>query len=275
MEFKKRSSSVHLQSLRTHRQQPYASLRHKGTTLQSLDEKSDSLRHHPGYEKEGLVPFAGPSRRAMSINQPSISKQMSPEMSSINYSRTGRVSKVKKGLKVHTCECGRSYTRAEHLRRHRKNHQVAPLVCDLPGCGKTFYRLDLLQRHQERHKKTKEVESQKVLGEKRGESPCRTHTTASQKKSQDVLLNNTVPADTKSMLSQAGTRHKKYGMHIGRGPCILYMKSTISKDNSNDTAAHLRQRFCALKSREVTLKPTIERKQVEQLEVRKSKLRTG
>jgi hypothetical protein len=26
---------------------------------------------------------------------------------SINYTRTGRISKAKKGLKVHNCECGR------------------------------------------------------------------------------------------------------------------------------------------------------------------------
>ncbi|KAF3036770.1 hypothetical protein E8E11_005819 [Didymella keratinophila] len=73
-------------------------------------------------------------------------------MSTVNYTKTGRVSKAKKGLKVHDCECGRSYTRAEHLRRHQRNHaEEGGLVCKFPNCGKTFFRSDLLQRHEERH----------------------------------------------------------------------------------------------------------------------------
>jgi hypothetical protein len=71
---------------------------------------------------------------------------------SVHHTRTGRISKPKKGLKVHSCECGRSYTRAEHLQRHQKNHAMEnALVCDYPDCGKLFYRPDLLLRHQERH----------------------------------------------------------------------------------------------------------------------------
>ncbi|KAJ8116425.1 hypothetical protein OPT61_g2158 [Boeremia exigua] len=73
-------------------------------------------------------------------------------MSSVNYTKTGRVSKAKKGLKVHDCECGRSYTRAEHLRRHQRNHaQEGAMICKYPDCDKTFFRADLLQRHEERH----------------------------------------------------------------------------------------------------------------------------
>ncbi|KAH6621959.1 hypothetical protein C7974DRAFT_338811 [Boeremia exigua] len=74
------------------------------------------------------------------------------DMSSISLTKTGRVSKAKKGLKVHDCECGRSYTRAEHLRRHQRNHaQERALVCKYANCGKAFFRSDLLQRHEERH----------------------------------------------------------------------------------------------------------------------------
>ncbi|CAI6341102.1 unnamed protein product [Periconia digitata] len=69
----------------------------------------------------------------------------------IHYTKTGRISKAKKGLKVHTCsECGKSFTRAEHLRRHQKNHGPDQVTCDL--CGKVFFRVDLLMRHIERHK---------------------------------------------------------------------------------------------------------------------------
>jgi hypothetical protein len=70
------------------------------------------------------------------------------------YTRTGRISKAKKGTKVHACDdCGKSYTRAEHLRRHRIIHNTSwTHMCDFPDCGKTFYTPDLLERHRERHK---------------------------------------------------------------------------------------------------------------------------
>ncbi|UPX20079.1 uncharacterized protein EKO05_0010324 [Ascochyta rabiei] len=81
-----------------------------------------------------------------------ISPHITSVMSTVNYTKTGRVSKAKKGVKVHDCECGRSYTRAEHLRRHQRNHaQEGAMFCKHPDCGKTFYRTDLLQRHEERH----------------------------------------------------------------------------------------------------------------------------
>ncbi|RMD42376.1 hypothetical protein DV735_g2751, partial [Chaetothyriales sp. CBS 134920] len=68
---------------------------------------------------------------------------------------TGRVSKAKKGKRVHACSfdgCGKVFTRAEHRRRHELNHNPEALFpCKQPGCRKAFHRLDLLQRHQERH----------------------------------------------------------------------------------------------------------------------------
>ena len=67
---------------------------------------------------------------------------------------TGRVSKAKKGKRVHSCEfpgCGKVFTRAEHRRRHQLNHNPEhSFPCKRPGCGKAFHRLDLLQRHEER-----------------------------------------------------------------------------------------------------------------------------
>lgn len=72
-------------------------------------------------------------------------------MNTVNYTRTGRVSKAKKGFKVYDCECGRSYSRAEHLQRHQRNHaQEGGTVCSFPMCGKIFFRPDLLARHEER-----------------------------------------------------------------------------------------------------------------------------
>ncbi|GME33278.1 Zinc finger C2H2-type protein [Neofusicoccum parvum] len=79
-------------------------------------------------------------------------RSASPSELPTKYTKTGRISKAKKGLKVHLCEsCGKSYTRAEHLRRHQQNHSDSTLQCDWPGCGKSFHRTDLLERHRERH----------------------------------------------------------------------------------------------------------------------------
>ncbi|RDA95794.1 hypothetical protein CP533_5153 [Ophiocordyceps camponoti-saundersi (nom. inval.)] len=67
---------------------------------------------------------------------------------------TGRVSRAKKGLAVHTCDLCRppkTFTRAEHLRRHQLSHQPPGLPCQVPGCDKVFHRKDLLERHQQRH----------------------------------------------------------------------------------------------------------------------------
>ncbi|KAJ5206165.1 Zinc finger C2H2 [Penicillium cf. griseofulvum] len=73
---------------------------------------------------------------------------------------THRISKAKKGKRVHACQypgCGKVFTRAEHRRRHELNHNPeASYRCATPGCKKAFHRVDLLARHMERH----ELESQ-------------------------------------------------------------------------------------------------------------------
>ncbi|KAI5927214.1 hypothetical protein F4810DRAFT_706592 [Camillea tinctor] len=67
---------------------------------------------------------------------------------------TGRVSRAKKGMPVHICDICRppkTFTRAEHLRRHQLSHKNPAYRCDFPGCEKTFHRQDLLARHALRH----------------------------------------------------------------------------------------------------------------------------
>ncbi|MCJ1398742.1 hypothetical protein MMC11_001943 [Xylographa trunciseda] len=67
---------------------------------------------------------------------------------------THRISKAKKGKKVHVCGhfgCGKVFTRAEHRKRHEANHLSEPLYkCNVPECQKPFHRADLLTRHMER-----------------------------------------------------------------------------------------------------------------------------
>ncbi|KPI44373.1 uncharacterized protein AB675_8642 [Cyphellophora attinorum] len=73
---------------------------------------------------------------------------------------TGRISKAKKGKRVHACSY-EAAERAEHKRRHELNHNPdAMFHCNRPGCRKAFHRLDLLQRHQERHELEHQLESQ-------------------------------------------------------------------------------------------------------------------
>ncbi|KAJ9379403.1 transcriptional regulator family: C2H2 zinc finger [Paecilomyces variotii] len=68
---------------------------------------------------------------------------------------THRISKAKKGKRVHACGfpgCNKVFTRAEHRRRHELNHNPeASFPCRYEGCRKAFHRPDLLARHMERH----------------------------------------------------------------------------------------------------------------------------
>ncbi|KAK3994636.1 hypothetical protein QBC44DRAFT_236024 [Cladorrhinum sp. PSN332] len=64
---------------------------------------------------------------------------------------TGRVSRAKKGVPVHVCDVckpHKTFTRAEHLRRHQLSHGTPQFPC--PGCDKVFHRQDLLTRHQQK-----------------------------------------------------------------------------------------------------------------------------
>lgn len=70
---------------------------------------------------------------------------------SAHLTKTGRVSKAAKGMPVHHCDCGKTYTRAEHLRRHQQTHKPGAFSCDIDGCERAFSREDLLIRHKAKH----------------------------------------------------------------------------------------------------------------------------
>ncbi|KAJ5697699.1 hypothetical protein N7488_011383 [Penicillium malachiteum] len=66
-----------------------------------------------------------------------------------------KVSKAKKGKRVHACEfpgCVKVFTRAEHRRRHELSHRSKKTyVCSYEGCAKAFHRSDYLTQHMARH----------------------------------------------------------------------------------------------------------------------------
>ncbi|KAL9617787.1 MAG: hypothetical protein Q9160_007441 [Pyrenula sp. 1 TL-2023] len=114
----------------------------------------------------------------------------SPLEGPITYTpTTHRVSKAKKGKRVHACPypgCGKIFTRAEHRRRHELNHSTQPsFPCNRPGCRKAFHRPDLLARHVERH----ELESQ---SEESGMSPSRRRHTSQSSDLPPTMASSTI-----------------------------------------------------------------------------------
>lgn len=92
-------------------------------------------------------------RRASTSSRDTMRRSSSPHdaIHGAHLTKTGRISKAAKGQPVHHCECGKTYTRAEHLRRHKQNHKPGEFPCDVSGCERAFYREDLLVRHKSRH----------------------------------------------------------------------------------------------------------------------------
>ncbi|KAM7199355.1 putative transcription factor TDA9 [Naviculisporaceae sp. PSN 640] len=94
--------------------------------------------------------------RPMAHPQPNIPMRLTPI--------TGRVSRAKKGVPVHVCDIctpAKTFTRAEHLRRHQLSHQTPGYPCTYPGCDRAFHRPDLLARHQQRHEQEGDSASSK------------------------------------------------------------------------------------------------------------------
>ncbi|GAB1316241.1 hypothetical protein MFIFM68171_06451 [Madurella fahalii] len=86
--------------------------------------------------------------------------------------KTGRVSKAQKGLPVHVCTIckpPKTFTRAEHLRRHQLSHAEPRFQC--PNCERAFHRADLLTRHQQKHNASESEDDQAAKSGSVRESP--------------------------------------------------------------------------------------------------------
>lgn len=86
--------------------------------------------------------------------QPSRSSPQAIPPSPSSSQSEHRVSKAKKGKRVHACEyagCDKVFTRAEHRRRHELSHRSMKLyACAYEGCVKAFHRADYLTQHMAR-----------------------------------------------------------------------------------------------------------------------------
>ncbi|CAG8979094.1 hypothetical protein HYALB_00000224 [Hymenoscyphus albidus] len=110
---------------------------------QSKEDKNRGRRRSRGSsvkdENGDISPLDGPEGHSSGEDGPSRKRRRS-----------------RKGLdKKFECpepNCGKSYSRAEHLYRHQLNHQPKQIYnCDFPDCVRTFVRQDLRNRHRERH----------------------------------------------------------------------------------------------------------------------------
>ncbi|KAG9250199.1 putative C2H2 finger domain protein [Emericellopsis atlantica] len=99
--------------------------------------------HGHGYMQGSVETAAAPSRSYVESSGTEAPVKLTPI--------TGRVSRAKKGVPVHICDiCQKTFTRAEHLRRHKLSHLPPDIACTVPGCDKVFHRRDLFERHQQR-----------------------------------------------------------------------------------------------------------------------------
>lgn len=98
---------------------------------------------------------------------------------------TGRLSRAKKGVPVHTCDICRpvkTFTRAEHLRRHQLSHQKPAYPCTFEDCERAFHRPDLLARHLHRH----ETQGEKAY--KAGDPRSRASSSASESRTPSLKM---------------------------------------------------------------------------------------
>ncbi|GAA5961970.1 hypothetical protein JCM21900_001988 [Sporobolomyces salmonicolor] len=84
--------------------------------------------------------------------------------------------------------CGKSFSRPDHLNRHRLNHNPTQIF-NCNRCSKTFVRMDLLTRHSERHDK-------RERGEDPAETARRAEAAAARKRANSVSTSSATQQPT-------------------------------------------------------------------------------
>ena len=78
-------------------------------------------------------------------------------LGSVRVSMAAEESKKRKRRKgpfvCQVANCGKVFSRSDHLARHQVGHSSQRLVCDFEGCGKVFTRIDVKKKHEATHRK--------------------------------------------------------------------------------------------------------------------------
>lgn len=144
----------------TQSRNPPPSFKHTRRSSSSTNIASRPPQRQPQASDPSTTSSAQVGASAASGSDPSVNIRRTSSVSDIplpiTYTpTTHRISKAKKGKRVHACEfpgCNKVFTRAEHRRRHELNHNPeASFRCTYEGCRRAFHRPDLLARHMERH----------------------------------------------------------------------------------------------------------------------------
>lgn len=99
-----------------------------------------SANSEPSAERASIRAVRGPLPDLNSMPDMLRHRAIPPSAATLSVKRThtGRVSKALKGLRIHNCNvCGKTYTRAEHLRRHQQNHPPRSLHRRVPKHGES------------------------------------------------------------------------------------------------------------------------------------------
>ncbi|PHH59005.1 hypothetical protein CDD81_3950 [Ophiocordyceps australis] len=149
---------------------------------------------------------------------------------------TKRPSRAKKGLAVHVCEICRppkTFTRAEHLRRHKSSsHQPPDLPCSWPDCDKIFHRKDLLDRHFQKHSSEQRADANgfdvsSQLSQVLGTPPSNSHGLTGQSHSAPLTSTTWAPVGSSSHSMQS---HDDFSL----GPSVKseFSLSTVTPSSS-------------------------------------------
>ncbi|EAA27315.2 hypothetical protein GE21DRAFT_9093 [Neurospora crassa] len=146
----------------------------RSTMRRRSTASNDSADHTTGFGSASTSSTGGNYPQSHTPLRPMRSQSHTSELPMRLTPITGRVSRAKKGIPVHVCDICRpskTFTRAEHLRRHQLGHGPPEYSCPYPNCDKAFHRSDLLVRHQQRHEQEGDKVLQTVSGDHKHDNP--------------------------------------------------------------------------------------------------------
>ncbi|XWW97136.1 hypothetical protein V2A60_005117 [Cordyceps javanica] len=179
-------------------------------------------------------PSSGPGTASPAAAASTESSQ--PDQSSGTTPRKGHV-----GSNLYACrDCGRSYSRPEHLVRHVQTHTLGRrFICDI--CQKSFARKDLLRRHVANHANdspAKRRRKQASPGPGRVSQACRPCATARVKCEETKPCKRCISRKLECASSEIGHVHSK---NIANFPTEAALQATSAESSEPSPTSHLPQ----------------------------------